>query len=363
MPLELNLKEYEFMLRLSDISRSIKVIYDELSKLEIDGKINTEEYQKQLKYLDIAKEVEDDIYKDLQGIDLNNILLYLILKDLDGEYSQDFSDITYTQIDNFKVKRIINKIIDKKLYSSEIDIVFLSILYSVITMLKDNYDESIDLLLLKKYMICEIQAQIDISKLTLSFINERKNADRNIQRELEKVKYNLAYINPEIEKYLLENSFQIEDRPLFTSNFITDMADIDRSFFRRMKYLISREISSQILQEVLALKEEDYKSLKLSTAALINLNFLRAAAVYLPLTDLSDLLKDNQDLMLEELGYNTNSKENEEVEENDKNKETEIISPFSNTSLDLIVEAYDNFISDKEKYMGIKLVISANKQK
>ena len=359
MPLELNLKDYEYMLRISDVTRSIKSIYDELSKLEAEDKVNTEEYQKQLRNLHIAKEVEDDIYKNSRDIELNSILLYLILKELDGEYSQDFSDITYNLSDIFRVKRMINKIIDKKLYSSQLDVVFLSILYSVITMLKDHYDESVDLLLFKKHMICEMQAQIDISKLALSFIEERKNENEKVKTELGKVKYNLAFVNPTIEKYLIENNFRVEERPILTSNFITDIADIDRSFFRRMKYLVSREISSQILQEVLALKEDDYKNIRLSTAAMINLNYLRAAAVFLPITDLNYLLEDNQRQMLEELGYLDEG--DDELNETNNNEE-EVITPFSETSLELIADAYNNFLTDKEKYMGIKLVISAKEQ-
>lgn len=177
------LNNYE---NLKKVSLAIGTIYKNLTNLEKNNQRDTIEYEKNLNYLMIALEVEEDIYSKVLG---NSILINKVYDDINKTKNLAEVDVNFDYVylpENDKALIRIKEIIAKTIY-------------------KENSFDEISIL-------SELYDALNMEILTNFLIENEKKLENDLNKEqrdlLIEFKYNLAFVNKKFEKKLLKTKFK-----------------------------------------------------------------------------------------------------------------------------------------------------------
>lgn len=210
---------------------SIEVLYKKLYELEISNKKNSEEYKKTIEYLKIALEVEADKYKKiLYSSDKSiSIIEHLLL----GKVSEDESEMEYLFSQN-NSNRVVNRIaafikkellrdysLMRKFLPQELSMVLKYVeIEDPEQMIMDSFKTSRDL---------QETAEQEILNVFIKMIEEfivDKNYNE-FRNQLLRVKYDVAFVNKEVESQMMFNNFNTLSTLLFDSKFMKDILKIN----------------------------------------------------------------------------------------------------------------------------------------
>ena len=212
--MEDNTLEYKLSIeKILMISNKILIIYNNLYNLEINNQKNSLDYHRNLNYLDIVLELENNFYQKLNPKLISFYLHFLdpnrILKNL-SDYHLIINDLN--QI--YPKKRIYNRLLEIQN-----------------NYLKEKYDD----INYKEISLLQRTLKEDINKLFLYYEEKEFNNNSNFKDTFTMTKYILSYLNKDIENSLKEN-FNDFNKLILLSKSTSDLLEIDED--RYQNYIV-----------------------------------------------------------------------------------------------------------------------------
>ena len=263
-------EDLTFIQRLIKITKSIESLYDKLYNLDIAGKKDTEEYNKILDNLDISLDVESEIYIEKE-VDIerykgiikyikNDMLPYFYKSDLENIASQDYSYMALRRIIKTLETQLRHKI-DESCTNIEID---------------ENSEIGVIFDVIKPYGYkmediyhFEMPIEKDVMSGTLLFLEEAINDEKNksITNALKRAKYNITFLNREIESVMLWRKFEPNNKLFLNSDMIMEIYGYDAYKTNVLKNMFGMAKINGQIKKLLKIDNEDYSDYKkLSTS-------------------------------------------------------------------------------------------------
>ena len=261
------------------ISNVIANIYKKLCDLESSDKKDTEEYVLLINHLKIVREIEDDLYKDLdyykcvsfEDFFINDQLPYNILSDSDSIIRQNY--------ENNSIRRVLNILSHKILtnYDNIYDIIprdlclFLNDIGYTNDMIVDSIDNNVRL----KELF-----NVDVYSGFIAFVQQFIDIDKEdvFKKGLIETKYNTTFINKSIETLMINKSFNISDITITNSNL-----------YNNLKYNYGlNEIFYQMM-EITDLTDDEYGDYKNKFTSILRLCFLKSYLVQMSDDTISEI--------------------------------------------------------------------------
>lgn len=325
----INKKDLEEIERLLRITTNVDKLYKKLLELEIDNKKYTIEYSKHLEYLSIFLEEEEKLYNKIEV----NTLLSKIKFLYDHKRLNSFDIIENIMIkkndDNILI-RVITSLLSKitnnqkeltKLSNKELTNIM--IMYGMNKTKKLSNEEIIKRIVLKNI------TENDILYTFLYQLQKQTNMhnQKTVKNSLIEVKYNLAFINKNIERYLLSNKFNIEEN-IYTLSTL-NLPNIDEKLYTLSKDALSVTIANNQIYELLEINDIDYNDINKVITVILRECMLNSSLTFIS--------KD----MIEEIKIIT--------KEYIENEEYEFIHSNNNISKILINNCLNNTKENKSK--------------
>lgn len=244
------------MEELLKIEDSISSLYQKMYKLELEHKKETLEYQTLLDYLVIALDVEERKYTDL-FTDGNEILDFVI--SFDSKEGIGLEEIIKGKTDNKVLIRIYNTLTDSVITNNK------AVRKILFEDTEENYAKLEELLI--KLFTTEMQFQLALNKdgymfflaLLEIYLNNPDYAE--YREDLLKVKYNIIFLNKNIEHSFLDNDFTMP-KPDLSSKLYANLVGISSENYEAIKNNIYSEIAAYQLALMLFNEKENYEDKK-----------------------------------------------------------------------------------------------------
>lgn len=263
----LNEEEKQNLKSILNISYSILDNYLKLRNLEIKGEKNSEEYKTVVNSLNTTLLLETSLYKKINVDNIDAYINFVSKGENLVDIKNDINAAKNRGFDNLVKRRVINRIIEMKYEYN-----------------KENFDYG---------NIC-VEIKNDVIKTIMTILNLYLNNPKyqNITKELLNFKYNLAFLNKNMEEDLLEHEFSINPDLYLTTYLITDMYNIKRELVDIFKISFSSNILNSELEFIL---DQDNTSLrnKENYAKSIMAQILIRVAILFGANNLRDDLKEH----------------------------------------------------------------------
>ena len=300
---ELTIDELKKMENLIKVTESINSLYQKMINLELKGQRDTKEYQTLLDYLTIALDTENRLYNELL-IDYDKV--FLLVDYLDSEDEVINIDSIIEGYSNSKVPSRIMKSLLKEVVASE---------KFANSLIPNKYKQLIRLLnlneaeeLITKKILATIDLDMaftrDISVVYLAMLEEFiNNSDyEDYLDNLIKTKYDIIFINRDIEKEFIANGFRASKTPDLSSELCANISDIDYEVYDYLKNQIFSDIAIEQIEYLFSINDNDYKNENICEKALLRQCLLRA--IFLILDDeIIDAINENVHNIIESDDY------------------------------------------------------------
>lgn len=304
------------MEELVKIEDSISSLYQKMYKLELEHKKETLEYQTLLDYLVIALDVEERKYNDL-FTDGNEALDFVV--SFDSKKGIGLEEIIKGKTDNKVLIRIYNTLTDSVITNNK----------SVRKILFEDTEEKYAKLeeMLIKLFTTEMQFQLALNKdgymlflaLLEIYLNNPDYAE--YREDLLKVKYNIIFLNKNIEHSFLDNDFTMP-KPDLSSKLYASLVGVSGEGYEKIKNNIYSEIAAYQLASMLFNEKENYEDKKENILRSI---WLRSLFLTLD-NEVIDVLNESVHDLIESDEYINN--------DTIRKNEDEVISCFKKIKLD-----------------------------
>lgn len=308
-----DLKAFESIVR---TTYYIDNIYNRLYQLEVDGKKDTDEYNKMLNYLNTFLDIEKEEYQKA-NLYIDKCLAYMNIILMSNENLEVKKSIFEYVVDQKYEDRIKYRIINKLT-------VFLS---SNTAMVMQELKET-DFDVVNIAMQSDNANEKDILKLFVtileSFINDPKfNSNKN---KLISSKYNCAFIKSSIEECMVKSGFASTDRVVSEFNKIKELnlTYAERLDFIRNVYAF--EILMNQIEKMLDISDMDYSNKEKVTESILS----------------QCALKSSLQLFGDSVGY--------QVSTDIKNKSAKM-EDLNKISISIIMQILNASKEDRKKYI------------
>lgn len=325
----INKKDLEEIERLLRITTNINKLYKKILELEINNKKNTIEYSKYLEYLSIFLEEEEKIYNK---IDINTLLSKIkFLYDHKRLNSFDIiENIMLTKYNDNILTRIITTLLSKITNNyNELSKLSNKELTNIMIMFGMNKTKNLTSEEIIKRILIKNMIEKDILLVFLVNLQKQINTHnkKTLKNNLIEVKYNLAFINKDIERYLLLNKFNIEESTYSLSTI--NLLGIEENIYTLSKDVLSVTITNNQIYELLEISDIDYNNINKVTTVILRECMLNASLTF------------TSDGMIEEIKATT--------KEYIENEEYELIHSNNNISKNIIDNCINNIKEKKTK--------------
>ena len=287
---------------LFDITKSINVLYDKLYELEIADLKDSSEYMTYLEYLKMALEVEDERYKNIPlkqnekilehiGNSLSNSksnIECIVSQDVLNRVERRIFTILNNEflVDDYEIEKTI------ELFAREEGLMFppkstINLAINSVRLINDFLEEGL--------------------KTFLSFIQKDINTRKKLRKRLTKVKYDVAFINKNIEKELLRNTFNVDNVVIQNSEISAHMLGIEDFFYRIFKNDFGFKTAVYQIDCLLRIPDEEYNNRKIVVVALLRQALARSGFLFLD-DDVIDEINFKFHEFADEKGYFENHK-------------------------------------------------------
>jgi len=311
--------------RLISTANSIDLIYNKLYELEINNQKDTDEYKKQLSFLNIAIDLENRLYNKLNFDEdkTSATIKYLVKFEFHKDYIAEEECLLNQDYKNINILRITRKLLNK-LESTEKGFKEIYL---------DNDEEFIgnSLIFVQKQTKILKEISKDIYNSYLLFLKEYINDKNNslYKNDFIKSKYIFSFIYENIEDQMLKNNYEISDDLYLSSRFLSDIFGVSLDMYNYMKDNYSQKVLEPYISDFIKIRDLDYNNKRNYICAIFNCCYIRAC-----LLNMSDEAINDANYEFHELI---------ESEEYIKNYSNEKISE------NLIIECFKKVKTDRQK--------------
>ena len=248
--------------RLLKVTKSIYSLYNKLYELEIEGKKDSEEYDKVLEYLNLSIEVENNIYKEFNNFFKTISLIDNIIKDLPKKYNFYTESIIKRDLDRNIVQRILITLINRAF--TEEDCIYETFIDNIgyyNELICGDLDNLLDKSVEKTLKMFKA-IEKDYFNIFLYFLNEVKESayEETFNNALIKAKYDLSFLNRNIENDLINMRFELPDKIIMNSKFISENITFNNRNYNYMKNVIGKYKADYNIHELLKQYDSDYSN-------------------------------------------------------------------------------------------------------
>lgn len=328
-----DLKEIE---RLLKINTNINRLYTKLYTLEIEGKKDSDDYNKNIEYLSILIEGEDKIYSDPSLTTKKAISWAKFL--FDQKSQNTFTQNKEKQEYNSIIIRIIDKLLSKiiKDYNTIINLSDREFT-NIMTMLGLKMPDKVDRDTKYKCIILTNAIEKDIHYNFLSFLKKyiEDPKYRTLKKALIIGKYSIIFANKDIESYYLNNNFNIPDDTYIYSTLVAEALQIKPELYRNIKDVIGYKIVNEQINKLLEISNIEYNDIMKSAISIIAQCLMSSALLCMSDEKINDV--------------------NYEFHELIEDKEYSSVYPNSKVSESIIIELFKSIKKNKSKVQTISL--------
>lgn len=286
-------KEIEKIDRLINITASIDETYKGLYKLELEGKKNTAEYKKLLEYLKSLRNIENNLYND-ENLTLEKCSMwanYILSNKVHKEFFDGIEGIIIRD-QKYRIFMRILGILKKK------------VIYDVNNMTRLIPKQMKDLIKnqnipdLNKLTNYAVKSNIDINKAVekdtfnafLLLLQEFTDDDKylDITYELLQTKYDISFIDVDVENDMINNNFNIQNVLYENARFTADLYQMPLKALTMIKDSNGSRNAMIQISEIIKINDEDYDEENKLITSILRQCLLRASL--LSLTD--DMIAD-----------------------------------------------------------------------
>lgn len=255
---------------------NIDKIYEKLYTLEIEGKKDTEEYEKHLEYLLIFLECEEKIYKEA-NLSITKALSWIY-------FLNEKSDNKIVVRIIYNLFSLITANYNKLASLSHEELQYIAKALSI-NASGTNKDT------IAKCIVLKDNIEKNLYYTFLNFLESNIESTTNIELKNNLIagKYNTLFTNPKIEKLVLSNKFDISPIPHVIEDAYTILSPLNNDLYRCVKDLISHTIATGEISELLKMNDTDYNDIQKTTTSTYRECMLRAAFQIMSDEKISDL--------------------------------------------------------------------------
>ncbi|MDD4036536.1 MAG: hypothetical protein PHS45_04365 [Bacilli bacterium] len=290
-------QDYEFLRELVKITSSIDKLYKKLYELDLKNQKDSDEYIKTLDYLSIAIDTEKWQYNkiDLTHNKCTALVEHILRDRLPDDFLSNSKSITM-QHDNDRVMsrilvNLINRVgFDYQGIKNSLPSGFLN-LFKIFDM------PEFELLIIESaYKDLELKKALeeDLFNMFLLFIDEYLNNSKysSFKSTLLKNKYNILFINSNIEANMLGESFNICNLINLRSEGMADHLEIDKNLFYFLKNLFGIEVVNYQIDELLEISDIDYADENKAVTSILRQGLMRSAFMFMSAETINDVNYD-----------------------------------------------------------------------
>ena len=323
-------KDYELLDKLIQTTKSIESLYKKMYELEIQGKKDTKEFKDTLSYLDIALEVENKIYNNLDEDKSVNYVGYI-----SNKLSMKRSNIFESVMDMYYKDRVYLRILEN-IFDTSLSIKIKSNLVHEISelMSKVKIESSLnDELSLIKILssLKEINDALEKDKINTFLFILGESIEDYIEFDVDfiKTKYNLIFMKKTIESDMKLIDFNFPKELNLKASYIALLNNIDINFIESNNYYENINDIQKQINKILKIKDIDYENKKYRVESILRTIYLRTLflkmnseeiySIYASFEEFTKCNADNINHIADEISFN------------------------------LIMKSFENSISDKSK--------------
>ena len=274
---KIKMDKYDFVSEIIRVTKSIRHIYQELYKLDLNGNRDSSEYQKYLEYLRISREAEKDLYNECPDVPECSRLLDVYLETKSDDSSSDRMEI-FTSDENALIKRRIQAFLFSMTDTTQDLKKMLTDLSSLtgFSLPVDTITEKIS-----KSINVQESMLLDFKNTFLYFVREELKDNLMRKDESLRLAYDLIFSDICLEGRTLSNDFRLPEHIILSVDFIMESLGMNDEEFSDLK---DKNISTIVLNGIsnlVSIKDEDYGNESLLTRALLLVCVIRAGLMFL----------------------------------------------------------------------------------
>ncbi len=315
---------------------SIDTLYKKLYELEISNNKDSEEYKKTIEYLKIALEVEEEKYKKILSSSekVFSLLDYLLLDKMSIKESSNIESLLSQETPDRITRRIIS-VLNKEL-AKDFTVINQLIPKELFMVLKMIGIEDPEKMIMddfkKKIELDETLEQETLNifvKILEEFINDEEYS--SFKNQLLKIKYDVAFLNKNLESQLLFSRFNILTALLFDSKFIYEFLNLNSMECQMLSNKYGADLVSFEIEKLIKSRNYNYDNQKDDISNILRQSYLRAGLLLLD-DDIIDDLKFMIDDLIDEVKY---------------------FKPYyNNKGIEIVKEALEKNKEDRKTYKG-----------
>ena len=290
--ISLDKNDIELINKIIKVTTTINNIYNQLFNLENHNKENNDQYRKAINNLKIASLVEDDLYERL-NLNYEKIIAIdeYLFSDFNEELLDDLENIANQNYNNRILHRIKNILFNK--FLTDYKTINPN---EVIKQMEDcNYKNPSKVFDYINNSIVDKIIKKDILNAYLVFLQEYINKDNQLHKNqvfktyLLNSKYNVIFINKDIEKEMIDSNFNIDEFIYIGSKFIADVLESSINMYEATKNNLAEEICMTQFANLLKIEDQDYKNIQNEITSIISTSLIRAALLLMDDTNITNV--------------------------------------------------------------------------
>lgn len=269
-------QDYDFLQNIIKTAESIQELYRRLYNLEVQGKKNTDEFQKNLYYLEIALEVEKDKYDSMDKEKLKLLKDYILIN-----YCIDKKDYIKYESASFNVNILENNVIFRilKNINSRLEMKYELIDVSLAQTYKYNFLRETERFKGIGNLTNSISVEVhlwemlkkDYFNVLLKHINNTLENEKSCFNQfLIRVKYGISFSDCYIETDLLENDFGFKNSRYSNFDLSTSLLHLNSEVCNYLKRYFGIKNYNYLLDFLLSISDIQYDDFEMSCNSLLS---------------------------------------------------------------------------------------------
>ncbi len=299
---KLTKQDFEWLEGIIQTTSSIESLYKKLYDLEINGQKDTKEYTKLLDYLSIAVSVEDKIYKEA-NLDYSKCMAlsdYIIGDRIPSGFVNDMESIMTQNYNNRVLRRILSILIHRMTsdYSSVREMLPSEVIYFMRQSGVVNPEQHLLQAIRSNIAVQEAFERETIGGFMI-FLQEaiNKRDYRNLQEYLICSKYNMSFINKNIEMDMRIDRFEITGILYYDSWLVADLNQMDLNLCRLLREYYGVSKSTEQIAEIIGMRDTDYLVPVKNVMSILRQCLMRSAFLLMGDDAISDVNSSFHDLV------------------------------------------------------------------
>lgn len=258
-------KDWQILEEIIKITVIIYNIYNDLYEIELRGQKDTHSYKLKIEQLMYEIEKEKKLYKDasLTNAKIEAFKEYLVKQLSLTTFNIDNSLIIKNpdKPQNIFARRIIFTLNNQiKFNGDQIEKVLSKELIQFITVMSKKEEKQGIYMTLRSSVEIEKALERDRLNMFLSFLEEYINDEKFgvLKDKLLETKYNIAFINTDIEKDLIVDNFNVQNAIYLNSKFNADILGINNKIYSFLKNIYGLDLARSHIYKLSEIRDSEY---------------------------------------------------------------------------------------------------------